>query len=188
MRYLASLPVVLVLTVGCAGGDGPTAPISAPPSTVPSAVASASLAPTSPTALPTAAPSFTRAETDKRSRADKAMTVVFEETGLANGAVVSYVLVGDVSASYQCWNPTTGAIRPARDGEVMRRVEAHGTLTADSEGTIASTLRLVLPRPDAGICKEGFQPSAWRGSYQEIMLTDSTNHISIDIAGREFIA
>ena len=187
MRQLASLALVLVLT-GCAGSGEPSAPTSAPLLTIPPAAESASPVPASPTPAPTTAPTFTRAEADKRSRTEQALTVVFEETGLVNGAVVSYELVGDVSASYQCWNPVTHAIRPARDGEVMRRVEAHGTLTADSDGMVSSTLRLVLPRPPAGTCASGFKPSAWRGSYQGIRLTDSTNHLSIEIDGREFIA
>lgn len=56
MRSHASLVVVVVLAAGCAGGDVPSASISATPSAIPSAAEAASPVPPSPTAIPTPAP------------------------------------------------------------------------------------------------------------------------------------
>ena len=51
---------------------------------------------------------------------------LFQEVGLSSGQVVSYELAGDASASYQCWNPKSGAF-----GSQNWTIERHVTSSGD---------------------------------------------------------
>jgi hypothetical protein len=113
--------------------------------------------------------------------------VVFEEVGLPVGQDVSYSLTGDASASYQCRNPRTAAVG-AQHETVKGRVTAAATLTAGTGGTIRSILVLRLPPPVTLSCSKGFRAVAYAGTYDRVLLADTTNDLQVDLGSHQFIA
>jgi hypothetical protein len=183
---LAVLTIGL-LTAACSAA-GPVAPSGsagpAPTSSAPAAASSMTIT------SPKARPAFSEARTPKEGVAGVPREndpVVFEEVGLPGGQAVSYSLTAEASASYQCWNQLTGEIDRQKE-TVKRRVTTTATLTSGSDGRIQSMLQLLLPLPDSLSCSMGFGATAYAGTYDHVLLADTTNDVSVDLGTHAFIA
>jgi hypothetical protein len=111
--------------------------------------------------------------------------VTFEETG-ASGQTISYTLTAQATASYQCWNPQTQEIDTQRE-TVSRPVAAGINLTADADGSIRGTLQLAPPRPEKLSCRLGYRAVPYAGTYEHMVLADTTNHVSVDLGDHQFV-
>jgi hypothetical protein len=196
MRPSAKAPWLAVLAIGfltaactVAGQVAPSASVG--PAPMSSAPAVAGPTPTaSPTVSSAARPEFSEAAIPKQGVTGvpvENVPVVFEEAGLPGGQVVSYELTADASASYQCWNPTT-TVFDTQKSTVSRRVTASATLTAGADGTIRSVLQLWLPLPDNLSCSMGFRAVAHAGTYDHVLLADTTNDVRVDLGMHQFMA
>jgi hypothetical protein len=175
--------------VAPSGSAGPAPTSSAPTAASPMATVN-STASSSPTASSPAHPAFSEASIPKQGVTGvppENAPVVFEEVGLPGGRAVSYELTADASASYQCWNQMTGEIDLQKE-TVKRRVTTAATLTAGSDGRIQSMLQLQLPLPGGLSCSMGFRAVAYAGTYDHVLLADTTNDVRVDLGRHEFIA
>jgi len=175
--------------VAPSGSAGP-APTSSPPEAASPTPTISSTASSSPSTSSQAHPRFSEAQTPKQGVAGVPYEndpVVFEEVGLAGGQAVSYSLTADATASYQCWNRVTGEIDTQKE-TVKRRVTTTAMLTAGSDGRIQSMLQLQLPLPDRLSCSLGFQAAAYAGTYDHVLLADTTNGVRVDLGTHAFTA
>jgi len=111
--------------------------------------------------------------------------VAFEEIGVP-GQTINYTLTAAATASYQCWTPQTQEI-DTRKETVSRVVTATATLTSDASGSIGGTLQLAPPRPEKLSCPVGYRAVPYAGTYNHVVLADTTNHLSIDLGDRQFV-
>jgi hypothetical protein len=194
MARLQAAPRLVVLTIGlltaaCAVGVEPSESGSPTP-----------VAPTSPVASPTPpanpSTSSTPGPVFAAARIPKAATlgvppdhapVVFDEVGLPVGQMVHYVLTGNASASYQCWNPKTAGMGGPHT-TVTGRVTADATLKAGADGAIRSTLQLRLPPPISFSCSTGSHAVAYAGRYDQVLLVDATNDLPVELGTYQFVA
>jgi hypothetical protein len=194
MRRPLNLSSLAVLTIGLAaactsGSAGSPSTSSAPAAASPIPTVSSTPS-SSPTTSSQAHPEFSEARTPKEGVAGVPYEndpVVFEEVGLPGGQAVSYSLTADATASYQCWNRLTGEIDTQKE-TVMRRVKTTAMLTAGSDGKIQSMLQLQLPLPDRLSCSLGFQAAAYAGTYDHVLLADTTNDVRVDLGTHTFTA
>jgi hypothetical protein len=191
MRRPSNISWLAVLTIGfLAAACSAAAPTSSAPAAASPTPTVSSTASSSPTTPSQARPTFSEARTPKEGVPGVPREndpVVFEEVGLPSGQAVSYSLTADVSASYQCWNRGTGEIESQKE-TLKRRVTTTATLTPDSDGKIQSMLQLRLPLPDKLSCSMGFQAAAYAGTYDHVLLADTTNDVRVDPGSHAFVA
>ncbi len=185
--WLACL-VLGCLAVACSGGASatPGGPTLQPPTDTPSAAVSPTPSPLSGSSQ-AARPAFSEAQVPKVAAGvpPENVPVVFEETGVP-GQTISYTLTADGMASYHCWNPQTQEIDTQKE-TVSRTVTATATLTSDASGRVRGTLQLAPPRPEKLACLLGYRAVPYAGTYNRVVLADTTNHLSVELGDHEFV-
>ncbi len=112
------------------------------------------------------------------------LLVCFVEVGLGSNAGTSYLVTADASATYACIN--NGGNQPSAEnkGSVAGPVSATGTTSADKNGRVEWCLPVAPLGPGEFIkCTPGLTLVLTEVSYTNVVLTDTTNGVSLSIPG-----
>jgi hypothetical protein len=138
-------------------------------------------------ALATAAfadsPHFIRASGDLN--ADGSLTVSFKEAGLGTNQLIDYELTADATATYVCVN--RGGANPSAQNKttVAGPVSATGSFSSGKNGQVTASLT-VQPPPSDISCPPGQSLQLAEVTYTNVLLTDTTNDVSIVPDGGPF--
>src|SRR5215213_2890133 len=110
------------------------------------------------------------------------LTVSFKEAGLGTNQNITYTLTADATATYVCVN--RGGANPSAQNKttVSGPVSATGTFNSGKNGQVTASLT-VSPPPSDISCPPGQSLELASVSYTNIVLTDTTNNVSIAVEG-----
>jgi hypothetical protein len=111
---------------------------------------------------------------------DGSLTVSFKEAGLGTNQNIDYLLTADASATYVCVNH--GGANPSAQNKttVAGPVSATGTFSSGKNGQVTASLT-VFPPPSDISCPPGQDLKVALVSYTNVVLTDTTNDVSITV-------
>jgi len=106
------------------------------------------------------------------------LTVSFKEAGLGTNQLIDYTLSADATATYVCVN--RGGANPSAQNKttVSGPVSASGTFSSGKNGQVTASLT-VSPPPSDISCPPGQSLELASVSYTNVVLTDTTNDVSI---------
>ena len=109
-----------------------------------------------------------------------ALTVSFKEAGLGTNQLIDYTLTADATATYVCVN--RGGANPSAQNKttVAGPVIATGTFSSGKNGQVTAFLTAQPPPSDIS-CPPGQSLELASVSYTNILLTDTTNNVSISV-------
>src|SRR5918995_2659507 len=109
-----------------------------------------------------------------------ALTVSFKEAGLGTNQNIDYALTADATATYVCVN--RGGANPSAQNKttVAGPVIATGTFNSGKSGQVTAFLTAQPPPSDIS-CPPGQSLELASVSYTNIVLTDTTNNVSITV-------
>jgi hypothetical protein len=109
---------------------------------------------------------------------DGSLTVSFKEAGLGTNVVIDYALTADATATYVCVN--RGGANPSAQNKttVSGPVIATGSFASGKNGQVTASLT-VSPPPSDISCPPGQSLELAEVSYTNVVLTDTTNDVSI---------
>ena len=112
--------------------------------------------------------------------ANGSLTVNFKEAGLGTNQLIDYALTADATATYVCVN--RGGANPSAQNKttVAGPVIATGTFNSGKNGQVTASLT-VSPPPSDISCPSGQSLELASVSYINVVLTDTTNNVSIDL-------
>ena len=108
------------------------------------------------------------------------LTVNFKEAGLGTNQNIDYALTADATATYVCVN--RGGANPSAQNKttVAGPVIATGTFSSGKNGQVTASLT-VNPPPSDISCPPGQSLELASVSYTNVLLTDTTNDVSIAV-------
>jgi hypothetical protein len=108
------------------------------------------------------------------------LTVNFKEAGLGANQNIDYALTADATATYVCVN--RGGANPSAQNKttVAGPVIATGTFNSGKNGQVTASLT-VSPPPSDISCPPGQSLQLASVSYTNVVLTDTTNDVSISL-------
>jgi len=108
------------------------------------------------------------------------LTVSFKEAGLGTNQLIDYELTADATATYVCVN--RGGANPSAQNKttVAGPVIATGTFNSGKNGQVTASLT-VSPPPSDITCPPGQSLELASVSYTNVVLTDTTNDVSIAV-------
>src|SRR5215213_9819345 len=108
------------------------------------------------------------------------LVVSFKEAGLGTNQLITYVASADATATYVCVN--RGGANPSAQNKttVAGPVSATGTFSSGKNGQVTASLRLNPPPSDI-TCPPGQRLQLASVSYFNVMITDTTNGVSINL-------
>lgn len=108
------------------------------------------------------------------------LTVSFKEAGLGTNQLIDYALTADATATYVCVN--RGGANPSAQNKttVSGPVIATGTFSSGKNGQVTASLTVSPPASDI-TCPPGQSLELASVSYTNVVLTDTTNDVSIAI-------
>ena len=111
------------------------------------------------------------------------LLVTFVEVGLGSNLGIDYLVTADASATYACIN--NGGNQPSAEnkGSVAGPVSATGTFTADKNGRVSASLAVAPLGPGDLSCPPGQTLFLTEVSYTNVVLTDTTNGVTLSIPG-----
>jgi hypothetical protein len=112
--------------------------------------------------------------------ADGSLTASFKEAGLGTNQNIDYTLSADATATYVCVN--RGGANPSAQNKttVAGPVSASGTFSSGKNGQVTASLT-VLPPPSDISCPRGQSLELASVTYTNVVVTDTTNGVSIDL-------
>jgi hypothetical protein len=123
-------------------------------------------------------PHFIRASGSLEANGD--LTVDFKEAGLGTNQLIHYVLSADATATYVCVNRGGGNPSAQNKTTVAGPVTAEGTFSSGKNGQVTNSLTAEPPPSDIS-CPPGQSLELAQVSYTNIVLTDTTNNVSISV-------
>ena len=110
--------------------------------------------------------------------ANGSLTVSFKEAGLGTNQNIDYTLTADATATYVCVN--RGGANPSAQNKttVAGPVSASGTFNSGKNGQVTASLT-VNPPPSDISCPPGQSLQLASVSYTNVVLTDTTNNVTI---------
>jgi hypothetical protein len=111
---------------------------------------------------------------------DGSLTVNFKEAGLGTNQLIDYALTADGTAIYVCVN--RGGANPSASNKtaVAGPVIATGTFSSGKNGQVTASLTVQPPFRDIG-CPPGQSQELASVMYTNVVLTDTTNNVSINL-------
>lgn len=108
------------------------------------------------------------------------LTVSFKEAGLGTNQLIDYTLTADATATYVCVN--RGGANPSAQNKttVAGPVSASGTFFSGKNGQVTASLT-VNPPPSDISCPPGQSLELASVTYTDVVLTDTTNNVSIAV-------
>ena len=112
--------------------------------------------------------------------ANGSLTVNFKEAGLGTNQLIDYELTADATATYVCVN--RGGANPSAQNKttVSGPVSATGTFSSGRNGQVTASLTLSPPPSDIS-CPPGQSLELASVEYTNVVLTDTTNNVSISL-------
>ena len=114
---------------------------------------------------------------------DGTLTVSFKEAGLGTNQNITYVLSADSTVTYVCVN--RGGANPSASNKttISGPVSATGTFNSGKNGQVTASLTVSPPGPGSFSCPPGQSLEIAQVSYTNVVLTDTTNNVSISVGG-----
>jgi hypothetical protein len=112
--------------------------------------------------------------------ANGSLTVSFKEAGLGTNQLIDYELTADATATYVCVNRGGGNPSAQNKTTVAGPVIATGSFESGKNGQVTASLT-VNPPPSDISCPPGQSLELASVSYTNIVLTDTTNDVSITV-------
>src|SRR5215208_8444389 len=109
-----------------------------------------------------------------------ALTVSFKEAGLGTNQLINYTLTADATATYVCVNRGGGNPSAQNKTTVSGPVTASGTFSSGKNGQVTASLT-VSPPPSDISCPPGQSLELASVTYTNVVLTDTTNNVSISL-------
>ena len=108
------------------------------------------------------------------------LTVNFKEAGLGTNQLINYTLTADATATYVCVN--RGGANPSASNKtaVAGPVISTGTFNSGKNGQVTASLTVSPPFEDIG-CPPGQTQELASVTYTNVVLTDTTNNVSISL-------
>ena len=125
------------------------------------------------------APKFHRAVS---SMDGASLVVSWDERGLGNGDI-DYTLTADANATYACFNGGGKHPQAANKETVNAKVSASGSFESKN-GRVQASLKTGPPGPGGFSCPKGQELRLAAVSYANIVLTDTTNGVSVSVDGQ----
>jgi hypothetical protein len=110
--------------------------------------------------------------------ANGSLTVSFKEAGLGTNQLIDYALTADATATYVCVNRGGGNPSASNKTTVSGPVIATGTFSSGKNGQVTASLT-VSPPPSDISCPPGQSLELAEVTYTNVVLTDTTNDVSI---------
>lgn len=111
------------------------------------------------------------------------LTVSFKEAGLGDNATITYLATADATATYACINGGGNHPKATNKETVSGPVDATGTFTSGKNGSISQSLTLSPPSQGDFSCPPGQRLILASVSYDNVSITDNTNHLTESIPG-----
>jgi hypothetical protein len=108
-----------------------------------------------------------------------AYIINWKEAGLGDNQLIHYVATADATATYVCVNNGGGNPSARNKTTVSGPVSAEGTFSSGKNGQITESLTLGPPSAGSFSCPPGQSLQLALVSYSNIVLTDTTNDVSI---------
>jgi hypothetical protein len=112
--------------------------------------------------------------------ADGSLTVSFKEAGLGTNQLIDYTLSADATATYVCVNRGGGNPSAQNKTTVAGPVSASESFFSGKNGQVTASIT-VSPPPSDISCPPGQSLELAEVSYTNIVLTDTTNNVSITV-------
>jgi hypothetical protein len=108
------------------------------------------------------------------------LTVSFKEAGLGTNQLINYTLTAQATATYVCVN--RGGANPSAQNKttVAGPVSASGAFNSGKNGQVTASLT-VSPPPSDISCPPGQSLELASVSYTNVVLTDTTNNVSVSL-------
>jgi len=108
------------------------------------------------------------------------LTVSFKEAGLGTNQLIDYTLTADATATYVCVN--RGGANPSASNKtaIAGPVSASGPFNSGKNGQVTASLTVSPPFQDIG-CPPGQTQELASVTYTNVVLTDTTNDVSINL-------
>ena len=150
-------------------------PATGTPSASSPAGSSPSVGPSSPKPTVSASPSL---RPNGTLNPNGSLAVNFEEAGLEANQSINYALPADATATYVCVK--TDGHKAQTKTTVAGPVSASGTFNSGKNGDVTASLRVSPPPPDIS-CPPKQSLELASVSYVNVVLTDTTNSLSIKV-------
>jgi hypothetical protein len=111
---------------------------------------------------------------------DGSLTVSFKEAGLGTNQLINYRLTANATATYVCVNRGGGNPSASNKTTVAGPVTASGSFNSGKNGQVTASLTAQPPPSDIS-CPPGQSLQLAEVSYTDIVLTDTTNNVSISV-------
>jgi hypothetical protein len=111
-----------------------------------------------------------------------ALTVSFKEAGLGANQNIDYTLTADATATYVCVNRGGGNPSASNKTTVSGPVSASDTFNSGKNGQVTASLTASPPGPGSFSCPPGQSLQLASVSYSNVVLTDTTNNVTITVA------
>jgi hypothetical protein len=117
--------------------------------------------------------------------ADGSLTVDFKEAGLGTNQNIVYKLTADATVTYVCVNK--GGKNPSAQNKttISGPVSATDTFNSGKNGQVTASLTVDPPGPGSFECPNGQSLKIAQVSYTNVVLTDTTNNVSISVGDVE---
>jgi hypothetical protein len=169
--------VILPPTLGREIAAEPPRPLPATgtPSTSSPAGSSPSVGPSSPKPTVSASPAL---RPIGNLNTNGSLTVTFKEAGLGADQPINYALTANATATYVCLK--SGGDKAQNKTTVAGPVSASGTFNSGKNGEVTASLTVAPPSSDIS-CPPKQSLELASVSYTNVVLTDTTNDVSIEV-------
>lgn len=110
------------------------------------------------------------------------LTCSWKEVGLGNNALITYTCTASATATFVCINGGNANPSAANKTNVAADVSAQGTFPSTKNGSITASLVVEPPGAGSFSCPNGQTLGLARVSYINVLLSDTTNGISVALA------
>lgn len=113
---------------------------------------------------------------------DGNLTCSWKEAGLGNNALITYECSAFADVTYICINGGNANPSAANKTDIADNVDAGGTFPSGKNGSITASLTVPPPGPGSFSCPPGQRLDMAQVSYTNVVLTDLTNMVSVNLA------
>lgn len=120
---------------------------------------------------------------------DGFLTVSFKEAGLGANQNINYAVTADFAATFQCCNNGGKHPKAGNKETTTGNVAGTGTFNSGQNGNIQGSIKLSTgPSPGDFTCPSGQDLLLTSLAYSNIVLTDTTTPVSINVANPSPVA
>lgn len=109
------------------------------------------------------------------------LTCSWKEAGLGNNQLITYRCTASADATFVCVNRGNKNPSAANKTNVQADVSATGAFNSGKNGSITASLDVSPPGPGSFSCPGGQSLELAEVSYANVVLTDTTNNVSVTL-------